>query len=110
MEIEVTNIKDISVVHVNGFMDASTSPIVEEEVLKLIEEGKTKLLLNLKDVSYMSSSGLRVFLSASKSIKAVKGKFIVCEANEVVQEILKISGFDLIIEVQEKYEEAILSF
>ncbi|MBD0400688.1 STAS domain-containing protein [Flammeovirga sp. EKP202] len=110
MEIEVTNVKDIFVVHVNGFMDASTSPIVEKEVLKLIDEGKTKLLLNLKDVSYMSSSGLRVFLAASKSIKGVQGKFIVCEANDVVQEILKISGFDLIIEVQDKYEEAILSF
>lgn len=110
MDIEVTDIKDISVIHVNGFMDANTSPTVEEQILTLINDGHHKILLNLKDVSYMSSSGLRVFLSASKSMKAINGRFIVCESNEVVKEILKISGFDLIIEIQDKYEEAILSF
>lgn len=107
MEIEVTTTKDISVVHVNGFMDASTSPTVEEKIITLIDDGATKIVLNLKDVSYMSSSGLRVFLAASKKMQAVKGQFIVCEANDVVKEILKISGFDLIIKVLDKYEDAI---
>ncbi|NLR92003.1 MULTISPECIES: STAS domain-containing protein [Flammeovirga] len=108
MDITQEKIKDMEVLTPQGFIDASNSPILEEKIVKMInDEGKDKIILDLKNVSYMSSSGLRVFLSASKNMQAKDGIFRVCNANDVVSEILTVSGFDMIVDIRKTIEEAL---
>ncbi|OHX64008.1 STAS domain-containing protein [Flammeovirga pacifica] len=107
MNITQEKIKDYSVINVSGFIDASNSGALENTIKSLIEEGVDKVILNLEEVDYMSSSGLRVFLMGSKELQSKDGIFRVCNANEVVMEILTISGFNMIVDIRETLENAL---
>ncbi|ANQ52689.1 STAS domain-containing protein [Flammeovirga sp. MY04] len=107
MNISKEVIQEYNVINVEGFIDASNSSELEESIRNLIEKGSDKIILNLEKVTYMSSSGLRVFLMGSKELQAIEGQFRVCNANEVVMEILTISGFNMIVDIRDTLEEAL---
>ncbi|MBB3697121.1 anti-sigma factor antagonist [Flammeovirga yaeyamensis] len=107
MNISKEVIQEYNVINVEGFIDASNSSELEESIRNLIEKGSDKIILNLEKVTYMSSSGLRVFLMGSKELQAIEGQFRVCNANEVVMEILTISGFNMIVDIRDSLEEAL---
>ncbi|MBB6461834.1 anti-sigma factor antagonist [Flammeovirga kamogawensis] len=110
MEYKIENIDGITVINVIGFLDANTSASLDEKINTLItKEGHSKVILNLKDVTYMSSSGLRIFLSASKEVQKVNGKFVVCNANDTIKDIVKMSGFDMIVDLKDTLEESLES-
>ena len=107
MKITQEIIKEYNVINVEGFIDASNSSEVEDQIRDLLRGGSNKIILNLEKVTYMSSSGLRVFLMGSKELQANDGQFRVCNANEVVMEILTISGFNMIVDIRDTLEEAL---
>ena len=81
MEISIGNLNDFKVVDLSGNLDTSTAPALETEMDKLIESQANKIVVNLKNLNYVSSSGLRVFLKTAKQIKAMNGSFKLCEPN-----------------------------
>ena len=75
MEIEtiVTEDKDVTVLEINGPLNINTSIDAESCINKILERGSdVKLVIDLKGTTFVSSSGLRVFLSTSKKMKAKK--------------------------------------
>lgn len=80
-------------IELSGRLDTVTSPklseIVDEEL-----EGINNLEMDLKDLEYLSSAGLRVLLAAYKKMQAVNGVMTVSNAGEAVREVFKITGFD----------------
>jgi anti-sigma B factor antagonist len=62
MEIVTKTVGEITIVELSGDIDANTAPKVQEQVLPLAESG-AKLLLNMTEVPYMSSAGLRSLLA-----------------------------------------------
>jgi anti-sigma B factor antagonist len=109
MDITTSNHNDVLVMNFNGKLDTSTAPKVEAETLKQIENHK-KIVINLLNTSFVSSAGLRIFLATAKRLAAVGGKLRICHANEVVMEILEISGFTTILDVKNTAEEALAGF
>lgn len=107
MEIKIRESGEVKVVEFIGRLDTGTSPVGESEINSLLEAGHRKLIINLAETEWVSSSGLRVFLVAAKRLSAMKGKFKICEPNEVVKEILDISGFSTILDVRASEEEAL---
>ena len=95
---------DCRVVDLEGNLDTSTAPQLEAEMDQLIEQNPDKVVVNLADLNYVSSAGLRVFLKTAKQLIARKGSFALAAPNETVREILKISGFDTILEVVDSVE------
>ncbi|MGH1335942.1 MAG: STAS domain-containing protein [Aureispira sp.] len=106
MELVATENGDKLVIDFIGQLDTGTAPKAETEVNRYLEKHK-QIIFDLKQTPFVSSAGLRVFLGTAKKIKALGGKFIICNANEVVQEILDISGFSQILNVQPSLEEAL---
>jgi len=109
MDINTRTEKDILILSLEGSLDTSTAAKVEAEANKSIET-YTKVIMDLSSTSFVSSAGLRVFLSTAKQLMAVGGKFRLCGANDVVNEILEISGFNQIIEVKPNLDEALANF
>ncbi len=97
---------DISILDFSGKLDTGTSAEAESAISKVLEGGCIKIIINLRGIEYVSSSGLRVFLVTVKKIAALDGRLKICEPNEVVQEILDISGFSTILDVRNSEEEA----
>ena len=81
-----------------GRLDTSTSPELEAQINDKIDD-LTELTLDFAGIDYISSSGLRVLLSAQKKMNT-KGKMTVRNVNETVSEIFDITGFSEILNVE----------
>ena len=91
MKIEKNLNEKNMVVALEGRLDTTTAPQLEEE-LKAGLEGVTDLVIDLSKLEYISSAGLRVLLSAFKIMRN-KGKMKVTNANELVKEVFEVTGF-----------------
>lgn len=84
-------------VFIEGKLDAVTSQQFEEELGDL--NGVEELVLDIKELVYTSSAGLRVMLNAQK-IMYEQGKMVVRNTNEDVWKIFKETGFDKILVIE----------
>jgi len=89
-----------------GRIDGTNAGGAEADIKAMIEAGNTSLVLDLSGVDYMSSAGLRVVLVAAKSTRAAGGKTVIAGARPAILEILKMSGFDRVIEITPDLEQA----
>ncbi len=91
MKIKKTLNEKKLVVELEGRLDTTTAPQLEEE-LKNSLDGVTELVLDLETLEYISSAGLRVLLSAYKTMRG-KGSMKITNANELVKEVFEVTGF-----------------
>jgi len=110
MELNINENSGVQVVKIVGNLDTNTSPEAESTINNLINEGSDKMIVDLSEAGFVSSAGLRVFLSTAKQVTAKGGAVKFCGANEVVQEILDISGFSGILDVKTSLDEALATF
>ena len=89
----------ISIIKVGGYIDTTTSSELERSLDSLLKQGRFFLIVDLGNVDYISSAGLRVFLSTAKQLKGFGGELRLCNLNETVQEIFDMSGFSTILGV-----------
>ena len=107
MEIIITDVNNVKVINLIGNLDTNTSPDAEIEVDKLLKADQKKIIFNLEETKFVSSSGLRIFLKTAKLLTANGGALKICNPNTVVKEILDISGFSTILDVRFSIEEAL---
>ncbi len=110
MRIKTREAYDVLVVDVEGKLDTTTSGQAYDEMVRISQGGQKKILVNLKDLEYVSSAGLRVLLTASKLLQTSGGQLKFCEPRESVEQALSISGFNSLLSVHATEGEAIKSF
>ena len=82
----------------DGRLDTITAPQLEEEV-KASLDGVTELIFDFSGLAYVSSAGLRVLLSSQKKMKE-KGRMVVKNVSEEIQEIFDVTGFSDILTIE----------
>ena len=82
---------------ITGRLDTSTAPKLEEE-LKASYDGVTELVFDLAKLEYISSAGLRVLLSAQKTMNK-QGSMKVINVGEEIMEVFEITGFTDILNI-----------
>ena len=87
----------------SGRLDTSTAPALEAEIKKNID-GIKKLVLDFKNLEYISSAGLRVVLSAHK-IMSRQGEMVIRNVNEVIADVFEITGFVDIVTIESYLKE-----
>lgn len=107
MDININTVKGISILAIKGRLDTTNYNQLELKLQDLMDKNNTRFIINCSEMSYISSSGLRVFLMYLKKISAVKGEFVICCLRENIQEIFKISGFNKIFRIYENTDDAI---
>lgn len=90
---------DKLVVTLEGRLDTTTSPQLEEE-LRASMDGIKDLTFDFKDLAYISSAGLRVLLSAQK-IMNKQGSMKICNVNADIMEIFDVTGFVDILDIEQ---------
>ena len=110
MEINVRETEDVKVVNLQGDLDTNTAAQCEAKLKEIIDGNVTKILLNLEELDFMSSAGLRVSLATAKRLQGLGGSLRVCCLNETVQEIFEMSGFISILKVSATEQESINAF
>lgn len=107
MDLKVTEQDDIKIVHLEGKLDVNLSIEIEAEFEKMIDAGTTKMVLDLKKVEYLSSSGLRIFISAMRKLKERNGKLVLCNITPMVKKIFKIVELEDLFEIYETTSQAV---
>ena len=98
LNINKTKDGDKLIVAVEGRLDTTTAPELETSLKEDIEN-VSELVIDLKDLEYISSAGLRVLLAAQK-IMMKQGKMTVTNPNEVISEIFEVTGFRDILTIE----------
>lgn len=101
---------DVLVIRIGGRLDAISSPPAERKVFDYINNGQYKLLLDLSGTEYLSSAGMRMLLSITKKLKTLSGKLVLFAITSNVMDILKMSGFDHVLEIANTEEEGLRKF
>jgi anti-anti-sigma factor len=107
MEINIRKEKGVPLVSVKGRIDAVTAPDFEKDLSDLIESGEKTVLVNLGELEYISSAGLRSILATAKRLKAENGKMVFAGLKGPVEEVFKISGFYSIFTIFESEDAAL---
>jgi len=99
------NRNNIYLVKVEGRLDASSSSQLEDEIDRLLEKTK-KIILDFSDVSYLSSSGLRVLLSIKKQTEG-QGGLVLMNLIDIVKKIIEIAELDDYFHLADSLDDAI---
>lgn len=108
-----TSIKDqgnINVVYLKGFLDAHTAPSLENTFAGLVDKGKYHIVVNFKDLAYISSAGLGVFMAFIEKIRENGGDIKLSSMSDKVFNIFDLLGFPLLYEIFKTEEEAVNKF
>ncbi|MBU2491514.1 MAG: STAS domain-containing protein [Bacteroidetes bacterium] len=95
------------VLNAGGRLDASTSSSFEEKLTSIIDSGEKNILINFKNLDYISSMGLRVLLQAAKKIKSNQGTISICDMKDNILEVFDIAGFTQVFQIYKSYNEAV---
>ena len=107
MDINVKRDGARSIVYVSGDVDLYTSPQLRETVLDLFRKrGQDRIIVNLKDVHYIDSSGIASLVEGLQEAKKIKARFILVGLNEAPRHVLELTRLLNVFEVAPTEEEA----
>ncbi len=101
---------NVLILRISGRLDATSSPMMEKKIVSLIDAEQYRLLLNFENVEYLSSAGMRLLLSTTKKLKSKEGKMVVSSLAENVLEVIKMAGFDHILNICDSEDLALKEF
>jgi len=109
MDISEDRKADAVVLALSGKLDATTAKTFEDKILGVINSGAQRLVVDLAQLEYVSSSGLRVFLLAAKRLRVTNGKIVLCGLQDHVRQVFDLAGFSSIISIYGSRDDAIKS-
>lgn len=86
-------------VSLEGRLDTTTAPKLEAELRQALKT-VTDLVIDLRELAYVSSAGLRVLLSAQKVMNKKRGDMLVRNVNDAVMEVFEVTGFVDILNIE----------
>jgi len=93
MEINITQQNNSTTVQLIGRLDTPASLDAAKELEPLQEKANGTIILDCKELTYISSSGLRIFLTLRKAAMNKGGEVIVRSINEDIRNVFMMTGF-----------------
>lgn len=100
----------VTIVYLRGRLDVHYATEIEDGLNQLINDGKIFLLINLKAVEYLSSSGLRIFIATMRKLREKNGKLKLCNMNDAVKKIFRVVELIDMFEIFDDEQKAVASF
>jgi len=100
----------VSVIELKGYLDAHTAPDLETAFQKLLTEKKFNVVVNCRDLSYISSAGLGVFMAYVEDIRKNMGDIKLTNMSSKVYNVFDLLGFPLLYEIFKDEQEAVSRF
>ncbi|MBM9518887.1 STAS domain-containing protein [Desulforhopalus vacuolatus] len=95
-----------TLLQVSGRLDALSAATFEKDFLQVMEGGETKVVVDLADLKYISSAGLRSILASAKKARKAGCTMHFCGLKGMVQEVFQVSGLGTMFTVSATVEEA----
>lgn len=110
MQITASSTEDVKVISIAGSLDALTAGQASEHFAAQMKGGPPKLVLDLAQVDFMSSAGLRAILGGLKDARQLGGDLFLAAPQAGVEKTLTVSGFITILKVFRTVPEAVAAF
>ncbi len=90
-----------------GRLDAITTPEFESAVISAVDGGDIRILIDMGNIEYISSAGLRSFVVLMKKLKQLNGRLVLFALQKQVMEVFAVCGFSSIITIKDTQQEAL---
>jgi anti-sigma B factor antagonist len=110
LEIAARHRGHVVVLAIAGHLDGSTAPELTREIQNLLAEGLFNIVVDFKDLEFMSSAGLGVFMDAIQKVREKRGDIKLLRPNAGIRRLIDILGFTHIYQIFSDEDEALRAF
>lgn len=110
MGLNIERNDGILIAMAEGRVDGANAQEFQGALTDAIEPSDRAVVLDLGEITYISSAGLRVILLTARALRRQDAELAVCSLSASIREVFEISGFDKIIPVRDSRPDAIASF
>jgi anti-anti-sigma factor len=82
----------LDVLEIQGRIDGLTAPAIRHAFEQSVNEGHRQLIVDFREVSYLSSAGLRIILETHKSLRTIGGELLLLSIPQIVADVFRVSG------------------
>ena len=110
MKVSSRRFANAVVLHVKGRLDQDTCDAFRSDLMRFVDDSARdggSVVLDLAELDYVSSAGLRCFMLASRQAKSQQGRIFVADMQPMVEEIFRISHFNLVFQTFPTTREAL---
>ncbi len=100
----------IQVLELKGYLDAHTAPKLEEAFQNLLKSERYNIVVNCRDLSYISSAGLGVFMAYIEDVRKHRGDIKLSNMTPKVFNVFDLLGFPLLYDILKDEQEAVQRF
>lgn len=101
---------DVRILDLNGELDAHTASELESAIEKCREEGSVQIIVNGKQLVYISSAGLGVFMAFIEELRERGGDIKIASLRPKVYNVFDLLGFPMLFDITDTEEEAVSRF
>lgn len=109
-KVGIRHHESVSVLDLKGYLDAHTAPDLEAALQKQIDDRRYKIVVNFRDLSYISSAGLGVFMQFIEDVRDNEGDIKLTNMSPRVFNVFDLLGFPVLYEIFPEETEAIQKF
>lgn len=109
-KIAVRESNSIQVLDLKGYLDAHTTPQLEGVFQKLLDDQKFRIVVNCRDLTYISSAGLGVFMAFIEDVRKNNGDIKLSNMSQKIFNVFDLLGFPLLYDIMGDEQEAITKF
>ncbi len=107
LEIKIIKKKDyVYVVELKGSLDTETSPLLQEELNEIIDEKTKTVLIDMKGVTYISSSGIGIIIGVKKKLKQKQANFAMIDLQPQIEKVFNAMKILPIVDIFDNMPEA----
>lgn len=111
MELNIIEFKNCALLHIEGRIDSYSASRVDSTLNQLVEDGQYNLLLDMQDVTYISSSGMLTLVNWQKKLQQKsRGEIALATIPELVLSSFELAGFDQLFKIYSNSDLAVESF
>ena len=107
MEISATPFENVTAVAVKGRVDSATADSLTTRLSELVRSGAARLVIDLKEVSYISSAGFRTLLITERAVEGASGGMVLCGITGEMLRLFEVSGFSELFTILPNRDDAV---
>ena len=108
--VNIENSNGILICSLIGHLDTDMANQVFKKINKSLEEPIDQILIDLSEVQYVSSAGIKIFFNVAKAMETKQGVATLCNVNSNIKKIFKLAALDKVIPIYEDRAQALNFF
>ncbi|HSR52864.1 MAG TPA: STAS domain-containing protein [Acidobacteriota bacterium] len=109
-QVEKSSEGEITVLQVEGYLDAHTAPDFEKALEEAIQAGQHKIIVDCAKLDYISSAGLGVFMGFVEEVREQAGDIKICGLIPKVRQVFELLGFQQLYHIEDDRPAALAKF